>query len=559
MNFKKRDSLTTIKDVVMRNLGVTSSLDVKKWFERTASNAYTIEGLDIVSMMIRQYQWDTVFVVGDYDADGITATAIMVMTLDALNIPVKYRIPHRMSEGFGLNERIIDEVPEGKTLLITVDNGISAIDAINKAVDKGITVIVTDHHLPTMIDGEAVFPAADMIIDPNAVEGQAYYNGYCGAGLSYKICCKLIADEISDHPNRKSELMALQNRLLPLFTIGTICDVMQLREENYVLVRAGLGLMDKRCATAGVLSLMDKLWVTHPTAEDIAFKIGPAINANGRLFDDGATTSVELLRCMEFEDADSLADVTVAHNNLRKQLVDVATKKAHQMIEEQLLSEALPLCLYIPSLNEGIVGIIAGKLSEEYGTLAIVLTDCESNKGWLKGSARSIEGISVKDLLDENQDDFVHYGGHNGAAGLTITREDFQKMVFDLTDTCRAHEYQRSPFNDTVFYDLEIEEHEIPETVKEVVRFGPFGEGNRAPIFKIKDYALQLMPSGMYKQRVGSGSTIKLQGNHSQAIGFDCAEGILADSKNTFDLYGTLSYNYFKGSVTPQVSFESFS
>ena len=272
---QKNPEHKTIKDVVLANTGMTEDeLLIPK-------EHYHIDRLDEAAEIIKATaKTDTpISVVADYDADGICAAAVMWMLLRELGVKPKIRIPRRFSEGYGLSENIIDELEPG--LLITVDNGIVAHAAIQKAKEKGFYVIVTDHHLS---DGISL-PNADVIIDPNAIPGSADFNGYCGAGIAYKLAVEILG---KDHP--------LVPVLLSFAAIATVADVMPLIHENRFIVKDGLESMTGKGRTIGLLALLERCgFESYITAKDIGFKIAPVLNAPGRLEDDGAMKSLRQL------------------------------------------------------------------------------------------------------------------------------------------------------------------------------------------------------------------------------------------------------------------------
>ena len=552
----KRGSEKTIKEVCLRNLGVKSTDEINAWFKKSYDGGYRLDGLNEALEFIESKEWDLIRVIGDYDIDGVTSTAQARLALSALGYTVDDRIPRRFTEGFGLNPAIVEEVPElDNVLLITIDNGIAALDAITLAKKKGFSVIVIDHHLPVVVDGKVTLPPADVIIDPNAIEGSADFNDYCGSALAYKVFTALIDRQtrcLTDEALKRYK--ALKAVMQPLAMMGTIGDVTTLREENYVIARNGLSKLDKRCATPGTLALADKMWVQHPVASDIGFKIGPCINANGRLFDDGAGKSVNLLSCMDYSKALPMANEAVANNNTRKQQVEEGLLMAKNYIVANGFESDLPLVVYLKDVNEGIIGIIAGKLREEYGTVAIVFTNTEDENVY-KGSGRSTDDIHLKNLLDEFSDCFVKYGGHAGAAGMSIKADCLEKFRRESNTYAKANGMVHEVI-DTLNYDLEITEEMVPSSLDETLAFGPFGNGNEAPVFKVTGFRLNVV-EGKLKTYIGKNG-VKLYSDHCTAIGFGLADALSASNAETLTLYGMLSYSYFKGEATPQIEIIDF-
>ena len=551
---KKRGNEKTITEVALRNLGVSSKEKINDWFRRSYAGNYKIHGIDKMLEILDAHKWDSVVIVGDYDVDGTTAAAQCKLVLEHLGYPVSIRIPKRFSEGFGLSPKIIDEIPDGDTLIITVDNGIASIDAIRAAKDRGFTVIVTDHHQPVVENGKVILPNADLIINPNAIPGQADFCGYCGSGLAYKFLTALINQKLSTAHNPEN-LKKLRAIIEPLAMMGTICDVMELREENYVIARNGLAKLEKRIATAGVLALHDELWLSHPTASNIGFRSGPCINANGRLFDDGAAKSVALLSEMNYRNGVALAKEAVENNNQRKRLVEDGMQMAQQYIKANGFENDLPMIVCLKNLHDGIIGILAGRLREYYGTVAIAFSD--DGSGTLKGSGRSIDTINLKAMLDDLQDLFVKYGGHEGAAGITIEKDKVREFRERSQKYAESHGFEHEAL-DVLEWDCEITEPEVPAARKEAAAFEPFGHGNPAPVFKITGFKL-IPDKGKLKNPLGN-SAIKMSSEHSQAIAFgdDLVGRLTASKAASLTLYGTITTYYFKGEEIPQIEIIDF-
>lgn len=539
MWIKKRPECNTIQDVVLANTSLTED----DFFVRT-SKEFHIDQLDEAAALIKEKiaQNETITVIADYDADGICSAAIMYLALKAIsNKEPVIRLPKRFSEGYGLSEKIVDEINEG--LLITVDNGIAAIDAIKKAKDKGLTVIVTDHHLP-IESGE--LPVADILIDPNAIPNSADFNGYCGAGLAYKLSLKLLPE---DHK--------LCPKLLSLAAIATVADVMPLISENRLIVKNGLEAMTTyKGRTTGLGALLEVCCLDkHITAKNIGFKIGPVLNAPGRLFDDGATKSFELLSYnSEIYRAKTMAEELNNYNEDRKELKKKGLEILHQNISDNCLYGEVPLCIYQPDLPEGLVGIYAGSLAEEYKTPCFVFTNAEE-EGVLKGSGRSYGGVHLKNLLDSASDLLYKYGGHAEAAGVSVLEENFEKMKESFFENIPEME----PETDNLYYDLEITANDIPATLAELEKFAPFGEGNPEIVFCIKDFMLSPSQYGFYKTMGADGQTIKLFGAKANAIGFGMLPNyIKLEEPKTLTLAGTLAQNFFLGKAENQVELIDF-
>ena len=436
MKWIKRGNETTIMDVVLRNMNMTGK-SVKAWFTMHSNGEYIIDRMDDACRLCAKYKDLPVTICGDYDADGITSTSILYLGLTWTGFSdVSYRIPKRFSEGYGLNEKIVDEakMKDGKGLLIVVDNGIKAFDALAKAKEKGFEIIILDHHEPeSNEEGSIILPNladTDVIIDPEALENSAIFTHYCGAGLAYKFILNLV-DSID----------AVRNGiLLSLAAIGTVGDVVELREENYVLVRKGIRAMINGCVTNGLGSLLrDNELTEHMTSADIGFTLAPIINACERMHDGGAEKAVKLLisglpgEAVTLETVKLVTELT-ENNKKRKECLTVAKAQADIILSEMENIKA-PIVLYLPNVLEGIVGLIASDISGRYKMPAFVVTDAEGQEGILKGSGRSyveidengVESfINIYDIIEENKDLLSAYGGHDKAAGISFKKDNLE-------------------------------------------------------------------------------------------------------------------------------------
>lgn len=538
MKWSKRDTSSSIADVFMRNIGISSLDEVNDWYRKYNANAYRIDGLDKAVEIISGFKSSPITIVGDYDADGITSTSILYLALRDFGCSnVKYRIPKRFSEGFGISEKIVEEIERG--LVITVDNGIAQPDVIKKAKDKGLTVIVTDHHQPLVVDGKVILPEADVVIDPNAIPGSADFNGYCGAGIAYKLAVEM---------NGKAASL----RYLSLAGIGTVADVMTLREENYVFVRTALkNLTSFGGTTVGAYALVSALNLTrHITSKDVGFKIGPCINAASRMSDDGAKSVVELLTYNgSFESAIPLAETLISTNDRRKEAKKEGVRIAEKVISDECMYGDTPLIVNVPGVEHGIIGIIAGYLCEKYKVPAIVVSEIG---GVLKGSARSCPGYNIKEMLDKCADTLVAYGGHEGAAGLTISKDGLDAFRNKIQSLDESINFVPESVEEG-YYDLEIPAKDIEKTIAELEKYGPYGEGNPEIVFKVTGFST-VPQYGSFSKTMGDGSIVKMFGKGMSALCFDAPDKLknMKEPKK-FTLYGVLSDNYFGGNVEHQV------
>lgn len=534
----KNPSLHSIAEVVYANTGLTE----KEMNDE--EKEYRIYKMADAAAIIREAVKNgrKICVLADYDSDGINSATIMKLVIDTLHGDSYIRIPRRMSEGYGLNPKIVDEFP-ADSLLICVDNGIVAYEAVEKAKAKGMTVIILDHH---MAADDGKLPCADVLIDPSAI-GEADFRGYCGAGLAYKLAIELLGKE---HPTVK--------KCLSCAAIATVTDVMPLIGENRLIVKSGLvNMMRAEGKTSGLAALMSLNGLDVAVDEkNIGFKIGPCLNAPGRLYDDGAMKAYKLLSFDgDAETAIALAREIIADNELRKTKKDEGVAKLEETIIRDGLADDVPLVIYEPGLEEGLVGLYAGHFAEEMKRPCIVFSDSKTD-GILKGSARSFGDVHLKNLLDEHSDLIYKYGGHKGAAGLSVYKDNLEKFRTALKKSLAGYELP-----DTNFYDLEIEASEIPGFINELAEFAPFGEGNPEIEFKINNFVVSPSNKGFVQTMCNGKHGKVLNKDRITAVAFGMGEELTVkvDSKpKTLTLYGKLAMNISKYGSVQQIEVDSF-
>lgn len=540
MKWIKKDSALSIEEVVERNTGINISE-----FLNPPEDLY-IKGLDAAADRIRKAIADgeSITIYGDYDADGITSSTIIFVTIKKLNYDnVRVILPKRFSEGYGLSMAAVDRVESG--LLITIDNGITAVEEIAHAKNKGLGVVVLDHHLRRE---DGLIPEADVVVDPSAIEGSDF-NHYCGAGIAFKLAKIMLNDEI------------LLDRLSGLAAIGTVADVMPLVHENRNIVIRGIRSINNGVMVPGLAALLQKLDLYEVNEGDFGFKLGPIINAAGRLLDDGAKRVFNLLISGGAK-AERLAEELIALNDERKRLVEENMAYCEQIIEDECMYGENPLLIYTTATSEqkfgeGVVGVLAGRLAEKYKVPAIVLTEGED--GILKGSGRSDGTIHLKQLLDTAEDLLARYGGHAGAAGLSVTIDNVEALRARLSEGVKAFP-QAEVVDDAIYYDLEVNASQLPAVMEKLKRFAPFGEGNPRPVFKVN--GVMLLPRGgrFYNLMGKDGQHLKLFARGFDAVGFDMADKYKeANEPMQLELLGFLGENRFMNNVTLQVELKDFS
>ncbi len=356
----------------------------------------------------------------DYDVDGIISGAIAYRGLTHLGMDCECIFPHRIHDGYGLNNRIVQyAIDHDFETILTFDNGVSSFEAINFANESGIDVIVTDHHEIPQILNEGSYVdnlvSAYSIINPKQERCNYPFKKICAGMIAYKLVQALTM-------YLRAENGFLDN-LYPLVSIATICDVMSLEDENRIFVYYGLQRLNK-IHNPGLHSLMRHLNIKEPvSASDIGFKVGPCINASGRL--DSAEKAFRLLITDNLNEAHALAQDLVELNNERKRLTAEATRKAVQIVGSDDLIRHNIIIVILEDTHESLAGIVAGRLKELYGLPTIVFTKTDE---MYKGSARSVEGLDIFEILSGFKDYFVRFGGHTAAAGLSIDPENMDRF-----------------------------------------------------------------------------------------------------------------------------------
>ena len=430
---------------------------------------------DILEKKIQQEA--KIRIIGDYDIDGVTSTYILLKGLTRIGANVDTYIPDRVADGYGIHEHLIDRAESDKIdTIVTCDNGIAASAEIQMAKEKGMTVIVTDHHeIPYREEnGErrVILPPADAILNPKQYDCLYPNKNLCGAVVAFKYITALY--ERFDIQKKELE------DYYELVAIATVGDVMNLQGENRILVKEGLRRLPNT-KNKGLQELIraNNLEDSKITAYHIGFVLGPCINASGRL--DTAARSLALLNAPTKEEAAKLAGDLTALNQSRKALTEKGKEEAIQLIETTELKNDRVLVVYLPECHESLAGIIAGRLREKYHKPAFVLTRGEK---CAKGSGRSIESYSMYDELIKCADLMVQFGGHPMAAGLSIEEENIEKFREQLNQNCTLTEEDLRP---KIIIDVAMPISYITkELVEQISLLEPFGKGNVKPIFAQK-------------------------------------------------------------------------
>ena len=423
-------------------------------------------------------------VIGDYDIDGICSTYILLSGLESCGAVADAAIPHRIHDGYGMNENMVTEAHEaGIDTILTCDNGIAAREQIAYAKSLGMTVIVTDHHeVPYEVSEDGTRrecpPPADAVIDPKQVQCGYPFDGICGAVVAYKLVQVLL----NRRPDEKGQ--ELLRELLAFAAFATVGDVMELTDENRIIVKYGL----KQIAQSGNAGMQALLTVTglkdkQLSAYHIGFVLGPCLNATGRL--DTARRALQMFLTDDQSEAVTIAGELKELNDSRKNMTLQGTQQAASLIEESALRDDKVLVVYLPECHESLAGIIAGRIRERYHKPVFVLTNSEEG---VKGSGRSIEAYHMFDKMTECKELFTKYGGHKMAAGVSMPEENVERFRIYLNEHCGLTD---EDFEEKIHIDVPMPMSYVTvDFVRQLSVLEPFGNGNPKPVFAQKNIRL---------------------------------------------------------------------
>lgn len=473
---------------------------------------------------------EKILVYGDYDADGVTSTTILVTTLQLLGAQVGWHIPNRFTEGYGPNELAFRNAhDEGITLIITVDNGIQGHNEIKMVQDLGVDVIVTDHH-----EIGSTLPEAYAIVHPMHPSFNYPFQQLCGAGVAYKLAQALI-ENVPDY-------------FKALVAIGTIADLVSLTDENRSLVKQGLKVLNDQCPTSVKALLKEAGYNDNIDEETIGFIIGPRLNAVGRL--DDASLACELLMTDDEEEAAFLAEQVEHFNRERKDIVATITEEAMAMAETKVKKGDLFLLLAKENWHEGVLGIVASKIVETFALPTLILNiDREQNHA--KGSARSIDQVSMFEILSAHQELIAKFGGHHMAAGMTMDIENIESLAEGLNKWMK--ELSKTTSLDPVKpVDVLLTENDITiKNIRDMNRLRPFGTDFSRPIFEMDDLSVSSVKAiGQQKNH------LKLTLGESNIAALFWQNGHLEpelQDEQPINILGSVQINEWNGNQSPQL------
>ncbi|MDO8580842.1 MAG: single-stranded-DNA-specific exonuclease RecJ [Candidatus Omnitrophota bacterium] len=494
---------------------------------------FLFKNMDTVVRRIQQAREarERVLVFSDYDVDGVTSAALLCGVLTDLGIDFLTHIPHRMDDGYGLNEGIAATAKEkGVSLLIAVDCGISAHKAVDKLNEAGIEVIIIDHHQP-----EDHLPKAVAIINPKQ-KGCAYpFKDLASVGLVAKLVHALTGKTAEEW--------------LDLVALGTVADIVPLRGENRIFVKHGLPRLSQT-KNIGLMALLEtaKIRDKKISPHSIGFILGPRINATGRM--DSAHKSLDLLLSRNAEEALTLAQVLETHNQQRQKMQRDVVKEALELVEQEVnFKEARVIVLSKEGWHKGVLGIVAARITEKYYRPSIVIS-LENGVG--TASCRSVEGFHLYRALSDCSDVLENFGGHEGAAGLTIKEENvttFRNMINEVAQKV----LENVTLVPTISIDGEVPLNRLNLSLHEVLdTMEPFGEGNPEPIFCTRNLTVLSAPQVMGKETLKFWVT---DGNVSiSAVGFGMAKfREMIQVKSVVDLAYTLIIDDWNKTPTVQL------
>lgn len=475
---------------LIRNRDIIEEEDIRKYLDGGKQDLYApllLKDMDKAVAVLKEKMASgaKIRIIGDYDADGICASYILLRGLTACGARADTVIPHRVRDGYGLNEVLIKEASDGGIdTVVTCDNGIAAAAQIDYGKKLGMTVVVTDHHeIPyeETENGERKYllPDAAAVVDPKRQDCPYPCKNICGAVVAYKLVQQLLAEHKGAVSGEEEE--EILEELLEVAAFATICDLMELKDENRIIVKHGLANM-RHTRNQGLKALMEVCGVERRqvSAYHIGFILGPCMNATGRL--DTAKRALELLQSREREEAAGIAAELKNLNDIRKEMTVKGTEEAAASIEREGLLKDKVLVVYLPEVHESLAGIIAGRIREKYGKPTLVLTRGEEG---VKGSGRSVEGYHMYEELTGCKEFFTKYGGHKMAAGLSMREEDVKAFRKRINERCRLTE---EDLEEKIHIDVAMPLSYISKgLIGQLELLEPFGIGNAKPVFAQKD------------------------------------------------------------------------
>lgn len=477
---------------IIRNRGLTELSQIERYLYGERKDLYDPhllkdagKGAEIIRKKIEMHK--KIRIIGDYDIDGVEASYILIRALRRCGADVDVAIPDRMKDGYGINQNLIETAYEaGVDTILTCDNGIAAAEPIRMAKEMGMTVIVTDHH-----DIPKELAKADAVVNPKQSDCPYPFKGLCGAAVAFKFV-QLLYEQMGIPVEEADEF--LEN-----VGFATVGDVMDLQDENRILVKIGLEMLNHtKNLGMRALILQNQLQPGELKAHHIGFRIGPCLNASGRL--DTAQRSLRLLLSEDALEAGTLAAELVSLNEERKDMTALAVEDAKRVISENGMEKDKVLVVFLPDCHESLAGIVAGRIREQYDRPALVLTRGEESA---KGSGRSVECYSMFEELKKCDDLLLKYGGHPMAAGFSLEEAKIPEFRRRLNENTTLTWEDLTP---KVVIDVPMPVDYVSEgLIQQLDCLEPFGKGNEKPAFA--DHDLEICSARIF----GNGSVVQLQ------------------------------------------------
>lgn len=532
------DSQTTVLNpaieqlVLARQLATAESLDTFAKEETIHHDPFLFSEMSKIITRINEAidQGEPILIYGDYDADGVTGTSILVRCLRELGALVDYYIPNRFYEGYGPNEdAFMQAIADGYQLVITVDNGIAGVDEAEILLEHGVDLIITDHH-----QVKETLPRAYAILHPELDENYPFHH-LSGAGVALKVAEALLQEVIPED-------------FYAIAMLGTIGDVVPLIDENRSIVKRGLAAL-RETEIEGLNAMMDLAGTekSEVTEVNVGFELCPRLNAPGRM--DEAALSVECLIAESEEEAKLIADQIESFNSERQKVTQKVLEEATKLVDAKTLAKKKVVILYSPNWHEGILGIVAGRLAKQWQKAVFVVTD--DHEGFLKGSARAVEGYHLFELLNKCQDLIERFGGHALAAGITFAPENLQALEDKMNELLQEVEVTPS-----LQVDLSLPLADLNISfVEQLSILAPFGEGNRPPVIELKNvYVKNVKPIGNKLQHLKF--TLYQEKHLVDVIAFNQAPLAMYLTPDTlFSFVGEAKINEWNGNRSVQFHF----
>lgn len=519
--------------------GLSDSYEIENFFssEPEFSDPYGYSGITeaVERINIALESNEKILVFGDYDCDGVTATALLTSYLKNRGADVDFRVPDRESEGYGISIEAIEQAAEnGVSLIITVDNGINAIKEIDRANELGVDVVVTDHHLP-----QEELPDAVAVVDPHIdTDCDWLFHELCGVGVAFKLICAL--------EGRPAEEMIFEYG--DLVALGTIADVVPLIDENRSIVKAGLSLINRKI-NPGIRALLEVSGSKYISSLNCAFTLCPRINAAGRMA--SADIAVKMFMAKSYEDAVYYAELLDSYNSKRQSIEQSIFDEACEAIESNGYNNDRVIVINGYNWHVGVIGIVASKLTEKYGKPTIVINNDGARS---VGSGRSIEPFSLFNAISSCEDILVKFGGHELAAGLTIAEENIESFRMRINEYAKQFEVPISSIK--IDGTLKPRAFTVP-AVSVLKAFEPYGAGNPTPLFAVLNcHVLNVNP-------IANGKHIKLKLKSSDTEFWAVMFGVTADefpfkTGSTIDIAVTLDINVYNNTESVSVIIKNF-